>query len=312
MNPAVSIVIPAYNGRSHLEANLPSLLNATRGRDGLEVIVVDDGSADGTPEFLAERFPEVTLVALQENRGFPRACNAGVHSAKGEIVYFLNSDARVSPGFLNPVLPRFCDPTVFAVGSREIRSRGNRTLTVPVPFFRLGLFGHRYCEMPEIPPHPVPAYFVCAGHAAFSREKFLALGGFDELYRPFYWEDIDLCYRAWRREWRVIVEPESAVEHARQGTIGRFYTPQTIESVYWKNRFLFTWKNVWDARFIAMHVACLPLLLVGLPVVKGRAVLRGFAWALAQLGEVLRKRRQLAIGPTMSDRQLLALFSHRA
>ncbi|OGL04932.1 MAG: hypothetical protein A3I03_03620 [Candidatus Rokubacteria bacterium RIFCSPLOWO2_02_FULL_68_19] len=311
MSPTVSIVIPAYNGKSHLAANLPPLLEATRGRTGLEVIVVDDGSADGTPEFLAGRFPQVTPIALGQNRGFAGACNAGAHAAKGNLVYFLNSDARVREDFLDPVIQGFGDPTVFAVGSREIPPGGNGTLAVPVPFFRFGLFGHRYLETP-VPAHPFPAYFVSAGHAAFAREKFIALGGFDDLFRPFYWEDIDLCYGAWRRGWKVLLEPRSVVEHAGQGTIGRFYAPQRIQSIYWKNRFLFVWKNLRDPALMAEHLACLPFLLAGLPVVKGWAVLRGFVEALCQLSEALTKRRREARKPAVSDRDILSMFARRA
>lgn len=311
MTAAVSIVIPAYNGRSHLEANLPSLLEATRGRAGLEVIVVDDGSVDETPEFLAGRFPAVTVIALAANRGFAGACNAGAHAAKGDLVYFLNSDARVREDFLDPVVKGFGDPAVFAVGSRGIPGSEQGTVTVAVPFFRFGLFGHRYV-VTDIPPRPIPAYFVSAGHAAFAREKFLALGGFDELYRPFYWEDIDLCFRAWRQGWKVLLEPQSVVRHAGQGTIGRFYIPRRIQSIYWKNRFLFIWKNLRDRALVAEHLACLPLILACLPVVKGLAVLRGFVEALGQLGEALGKRRQEAGRPAVSDREILRMFARQA
>ncbi len=311
MSPTVSVVIPAYNGKSHLEANLPPLLDATRGRSGLEVIVVDDGSGDGTPEFLAARFPQVTLIALGQNRGFAGACNAGAHAAKGDFVYFLNSDARVREDFLDPVIQGFGDPAVFAVGSREIQPDGGGTFSVPVPFFRFGLFGHRYLEIP-VPAHSFPAYFVSAGHAAFAREKFVALGGFDELYRPFYWEDIDLCYGAWRRGWKVLLDPRSVVDHAGQGTIGRFFAPRRIQSIYWKNRFLFVWKNLRDPALMAEHLACLPLLLAALPLARGRVVLRGFVEALCQLREALTKRRREVRKPAISDRDILSMFAGRA
>lgn len=311
MTPTVSVIIPVYRGQRHLEANLPVLLAAAQRQDGLEVIVVDDGSADKTPEFLADRFPQVTVVALGVNRGFAGACNAGARAARGEIVYFLNSDARGEEGFLVPVLGALSDSTVFAVGSREVGSDGAGSVTVPVPFFRFGLFGHLYRRTAGMPSRPIPSFFVSAGHAAFSREKFLLLGGFDDLYRPFYWEDIDLCYRAWRRGWSVLLHPESRVQHAGQGTIGRFYTPATIQSIYWKNRFLFVWKNVRDGGFMAAHLAALPLLLAGLPVVKGRAVLTGFTRALRQLPEALRKRREQRSGPRVSDREILDRCSDR-
>lgn len=311
MTSTVSVIIPVYRGQRHLEANLPSLLAAAQKQNGLEVIVVDDGSADKTPEFLADRFPQITVVALETNRGFAGACNAGARAARGETVYFLNSDARGQEGFLEPVLDAISDPAVFSVGSREVGSGGEESVTVPVPFFRFGLFGHRYRRTAGMPSRAIASFFVSAGHAAFSREKFLLLGGFDDLYRPFYWEDIDLCYRAWRRGWSVLLHPESRVQHAGQGTIGRFYTPATIQSIYWKNRLLFLWKNVRDAGFIAAHLAALPLLLAGLPMVKGRAVLMGFTQALRQLPEALRKRREQRSGPRISDRQILDRFSDR-
>lgn len=310
MTAAVSVVIPAFNGRHHLEANLPPLLDATKRASGAEVIVVDDGSSDGTPEFVASRFPGVGVIALGRNRGFACACNAGVDAAGGEVVYLLNSDARVLPGFLEPVLERFGEPAMFAVGSREIPTEKEGTLAVPIPFFRFGLFGHRYVET-AIGARPLPVWFVSAGHAAFSREKFRALGGFDELYRPFYWEDIDLCFRAWRRGWKVVLEPASAVHHEGKGTIGRFFAPGTIRRVYWKNRFLFAWKNLRDRALIAHHLACLPFLLAGLPLVRGSAVLGGFGQALGQLPEALRRRRREPGDTALSDRQILELFVSR-
>ncbi len=310
MTPVVSVVIPAFNGRSHLDANLPPLFDAMRSVGGVEVIVVDDGSSDGTPEFVTNRFPRVRVIALGENRGFAGACNAGVEAARGEVVYLLNSDARVLPGFLESVLGTFGDPAMFAVGSREVPTEKEGTLAVPIPLFRFGLFGHRYVET-AVGARPIPVWFVSAGHAAFAREKFRALGGFDDLYRPFYWEDIDLCFRARRRGWKAVIEPTSVVHHEGKGTIGRFYSPGAIRRVYWKNRFLFAWKNLRDRALIAQHLACLPFLVAGLPVVRGTAALGGFWQALGQLPEALRKRRREPDGTALSDRQILELFTGR-
>lgn len=311
MTATVSVVIPAYNSRELLAANLPALLEATRGRTGVEAIIVDDGSMDGTSEFLASRFPEVRLIALASNQGAARARNAGVAAATGDLLYFLDSDARVRAGFLDPVLEGFSDPSVFAVGSREVSPETGGKLIVPIPFFRFGLFGHRYVTR-DVAGRSFPVPFVPTSHAAFSREKLLALGGFDHLFRPLYWEDVDLCYRAWRRRWRVIIEPASVVEHALQGTTRRIYSRVAIQTIYWKNRFLFIWKNIRDGALVAEHLACLPLLLAGLPLVKGRAVLRGFAGALGQLGEALGKRRADAGGPAVTDREILRTFATRA
>jgi GT2 family glycosyltransferase len=311
MSPTVSVVLPVYNGRALLEANLPALWNATRGRDGLEVIVVDDGSTDGTAEFLRARFPEIVLVALSSNQGVIRARNAGVAAATGEILYFLDSDVRVREGFLDPVLDAFSDPAVFAVGSREISPQTGGKIIVATPFFRFGLFGHRYLAR-DIPRRAFLAPFVPTSHAAYSRHKLLSLGGFDDLYRPIYWEDVDLCYRAWQHGWRVLVEPASVADHALQGTTRRLYSPLAIQSIYWKNRFLFIWKNLRDRTLLAQHLAWLPLLFLGLPVVRGRAALRGFVGALGQLNEALAKRRRDGGRPAVSDREILSLLARGA
>lgn len=311
MTPTVSIVIPAYNCRDLLRANVPPLLEATRNRKDLEVIIVSDGSVDGTSEFVSTHFPEIALVALRSNHGAARARNAGVAAAIGKIVYFLDSDTRVREGFLDPVIEGFSDPAVFAVGSREVSSQTGGKMIVPTPFFRLGLFGHRYVVR-DIPRRSFPTPFVPTSHAAFSREKLLTLGGFDHLFRPLYWEDVDLCYRAWRRQWKVILEPASVADHGRQDTTRRLYSPVTIQRIYWKNRFLFIWKNIRDTALIAEHLACLPLILLACPVAKGWAVLTGFAGALRQLGEALGQRRQEAGRAAASDREILEMFADRA
>ena len=110
----------------------------------------------------------------------------------------------------------------------------------------------------------------------------------------------------------MLLEPGSVVDHAGQGTIGRFFAPRRIQSIYWKNRFHFVWKNLRDRALMAEHLACLPLILAGLPVVRGRAVLYGFWRALCQLGEALQKRHQEARRPAISDREILNMFARRA
>src|SRR6478736_4973522 len=89
---AASVVIPNWNGRDLLEKYLPSVLAAMAGNPGNEVIVVDNGSSDGSAEFVRERFPEVRLLALPENLGFGGGSNAGFRAAVNDIVVLLNSD----------------------------------------------------------------------------------------------------------------------------------------------------------------------------------------------------------------------------
>src|SRR5579863_5162978 len=118
LKPAVasaSIVIPNWKGRDLLEKYLPSVIAAVEDHPGSEIIVVDNGSDDGSVELMRERFPEVTVLALPQNLGFGGGSNAGFRAAKNDIVVLLNSDMRVDRGFLAPLLDGFQDENTFAV-----------------------------------------------------------------------------------------------------------------------------------------------------------------------------------------------------
>ena len=110
-----TVVIPNWNGRDLLEKYIPPLLEALAGHPKNELLVVDNGSEDGSAAFLAERFPSVKVLALPHNLGFGGGSNAGFAAAKNDIVVLLNSDMRVDRNFLSPLLEGFSDEKVFAV-----------------------------------------------------------------------------------------------------------------------------------------------------------------------------------------------------
>src|ERR1017187_895630 len=112
---AASLVIPNWNGKDLLERFLPSWLAAIENHPGSEIIVVDNGSTDGSANWLHENYPEVRVLPLTENLGFGGGSNAGFRAAKNDIVVLLNSDMRVEPDFLAPLLAGFTDDQVFAV-----------------------------------------------------------------------------------------------------------------------------------------------------------------------------------------------------
>ncbi|MGB4870833.1 MAG: glycosyltransferase, partial [Candidatus Promineifilaceae bacterium] len=100
--PAISIIIPHLNGRHHLDDCLKSLRRQTW-RD-FEALLVDNGSTDGTQDYVAENYPEIKLIQLPENRGFTGACNAGWQAARGEIIILLNNDTEADPRWLAEVM----------------------------------------------------------------------------------------------------------------------------------------------------------------------------------------------------------------
>jgi O-antigen biosynthesis protein len=112
---SASVVIPNWNGRDLMERYLPSVVAAMAGNPANEIVVVDNGSTDGSADLLREHFPKVRVLALDRNLGFGGGSNAGFRAASNDIVVLLNSDMRVDPGFLQPLLDGFNDEKVFAV-----------------------------------------------------------------------------------------------------------------------------------------------------------------------------------------------------
>lgn len=310
---SVSIIIPNYNGRELLQGNLPLLLKRAASYPGeLEVIVVDDGSTDGSVEFL-KGVNGVRLLALKENSGFASAVNHGVSQARGEIIYLLNSDVEVCEGFLAPLIRHFADDKVFAVSSVEIkglkdRYQGKRVWPHFVKF-KYGIFWYWY-ECLDMCSKAAESFCVSGGYSAFDRRKFLELGGFDILFRPFYGEDGDICWRAWKKGYRSLIDPESCVIHKQRGTIAKYHNRGAISNIHWKNRFLMTWKDISDRGLLLKHfVFTIPELLV-CPFIGKKEFSAGFFLALSQIPEVIRARRKQRIADEVySDRDLFRKFS---
>src|SRR4030095_3826855 len=95
--------------------------------------------------------------------------------------------------------------------------------------------------------------FACGGAAAYDRSLWVALGGLDPLYAPFYWEDVDLSWRARKRGWRIVHVPASVVHHEHSATIGSRFDARRVRIVYERNRLLFQWKNLTSMRLTASH-----------------------------------------------------------
>lgn len=252
---SASVVIPNWNGRDLLEKYLPGVVEAMRGNPANEVIVVDNGSTDGSAAFLRERFPQVTLLALPENLGFGGGSNAGFRAARNDIVVLLNSDMRVDAGFLQPLLDAFTDENVFAVScqiffSDPSRQREETGLTQG--WWARGGLRVRHYDEPQV-YSPFPCFYGGGGSCAFDRRKFLSLGGFDHLLRPFYLEDTDLGYMAWKRGWKVLYQPASKVWHEHRGTIGKKFSRSYIDGVIARNFLLWAWKNIHQPSWLAAH-----------------------------------------------------------
>ena len=252
---AATIVIPNWNGRDLLEKYLPSVTASIKSLPGSEIILVDNGSDDGSAAFVTERFPQVRVLALDRNLGFGGGSNAGFRAAKNDIVVLLNSDMRVEPDFLSPLLAGFTDEKTFAVACQIFFSDPNKLREetgLTEGWWSQGALRVRHRADTSI-KDLFPCFYGGGGSCAYDRNKFLELGGFDHLLAPFYLEDTDLGYMAWKRGWIVLYQPSSVVYHEHRGTIGKRFTNAYIQSILQKNFLLFTWKNIHDWRRVLSH-----------------------------------------------------------
>ncbi|UCH35519.1 MAG: glycosyltransferase family 2 protein [Armatimonadota bacterium] len=281
MNP-ISAIIPSRNGRDLLAQCIPALERALRPGD--EIIVVDDGSTDGSAEFLRRRHPRVRVVRVTRSRGFGDLCNLGMRLCYFDLALLLNNDMVVAPDSLEPLIAALAAPGVFAVGPQYRMRRGIRDgyrCSICGGIHREGIQYHGPGIMLDAP----------AGGGLFDRRMFWELGGFDPLYLPFYWEDTDLGYRAWRAGLRIRVEPASVMYHEHGATISRLQSRHRAEATEARNSLLFTWKNARDIDVVLRHLWRLPRRMAADILNRnGAPGVRGLAAALRRMPRALAAR----------------------
>lgn len=253
-----SLIILNWEGKHLLDEFLPSVVEAVK-RDGRnhEIIVVDNGSHDGSVSFLEAQFPQVKVVALSHNYRFTGGNNSGVQVAKNDIVILLNNDMQVEPGFLRPLLEAFRDETVFGVSCQvffQDKSRRREETGNTKAQWSQGFVNPYHDEISDgqvARYHPI--LWAGGGSSAFDRRKFLALGGLDTLYDPFYLEDVDLSYQAWKRGWKSLLAIDSVVIHKHRATNKQKFGDNYVDNTIRKNQYLFVWKNITNVQWILEH-----------------------------------------------------------
>jgi GT2 family glycosyltransferase len=290
--PSVSVVIPSWNSEKQLQKNLPSVFAAANLVDA-EIIVIDDHSvADNSVAFLESLGTKIKLIKNPTNLGFSATVNLGVARSQGDIVILLNTDVRPSPDCFANCLKLFSDPSIFAV---TFNSNGSWA----GGWWKDGLLEHGPISVGK--SHD--SLWASGGQAAFDRRKWEGLGGMDPLYQPFYWEDVDLGYRSWKRGWQIVWDPSSQCVHDHdESVIAHHHSPDYINSIAQRNQFLFVWKNIHDPAMIKDHLAHLPGFIKNYPLALCSALLR-----LPQALTSRKVEKQLSI---RSDQEILSLWQN--
>ncbi|HYE80142.1 MAG TPA: glycosyltransferase family 2 protein [bacterium] len=217
-----SIIIPNYNGQHALAACLEALYLGAGARPvDREVLVVDNGSTDGSTAMVEERYPAVRVVQLPRNTGFTGAIAAGVGAASGGILIFLNNDTRVDFEWQDRLLDPFQDRAIAAVGSLMLDDTEDK---IDFAGGTANLFGWGFqvghgkpAESATAIAGPVPVFFPCGGAMAIRRPVYQELGGFDPDYFAFF-EDVDLGWRLHLAGHQAVLQPLSRVAHQQSAT----------------------------------------------------------------------------------------------
>lgn len=236
---SISIVIPNYNGRQLLANYLPYTFAAIEGAGvDYEVIVVDDCSKDDSVEFIKQEYPGIKLLVNEQNGGFSYACNRGIALAQYELILLLNSDVKLTDGYFEQQFKYFSSADTFGVMGRIIDMEGDHIQDAArMPKFNgLKLKTDYFYYTNDSKDHLYTLY-LSGANALIDAAKLKAIGGFDEIFSPFYSEDMELSLRAWRMGWKCYYEHGAVCRHQISASTKNYKTASWVKSIYYRNRF---------------------------------------------------------------------------
>jgi len=310
--PLASIIIPNWNGAHHLPVCLEALRAQTYPR--IEVILVDNGSTDGSPALVTEQYPEVRLLALDHNLGLTGGNNAGFRAARGEILISLNNDTEADPHFVEALVTALLEHPEAGLAAAKmllfdrratIHSAGDGYGVDGIPFNR-GVWQQDEGQFDE----PGWIFGGCGGAVAYRRAMLDEVGLFDESLF-MYCEDVDLNWRAQLAGWRCWYTPGAVVYHKLSATGGgplaSFYTgrntlwvlvknyPAALLRKYWPRVLRAQWRIAGDALRAWRGVAA-------------RARLRGQLAGLFGWPRMLKSRKRIQAARRVTDEYLESLL----
>ena len=316
-SPSLSVVIPTSRGGSDLEQCLSSL--AAEHHDGLELVVVDNASADPALDRLEERFPGAKVLRNERNLGFVGAVNQGIEASSGEVVLLLNDDTILEPGALAALVAALDQrPAWAACQAKLLLMEDPARLDTAGSFLTsTGFLVHRGAFEPETRYTDSDEIFAAKGAAFLVRRAALdQVGAFDPDFFA-YFEESDLCWRLWLAGWEVGFAADARVLH-RLGATAAALPSAFVQFHSFKNRICTLVKNTGAARLATMlplHLTfCAGLALWytarGRPAL-GAAILRAIGWNVTRLPRTLAKRRIVQAGRRRTDRELMPLIMRK-
>jgi len=247
----ISVVIPSRNGKDLLAALLPEAVRQI-GRVGGEIIVIDNGSDDGTADFLTQAYPAIAVHINPKPLSFARAANNGIRMASYSHVCLVNNDMVIAEGFFEALLDAFGKvPDLFCATAQiffpaGVRREETGKAVLPLNFERKPSEFPVRCDVPLRGEDLSYVLYGSGGCSLFDAAKLLALGGMDETYQPVYVEDLDLGFRAWQEGWPSVFVAGAHVVHKHRATTARYYSREFLDRVLEVNYLRFLAQTIAD------------------------------------------------------------------
>jgi GT2 family glycosyltransferase len=309
----ISIIILNWNGKHHLEECLTSVLKQTYNK--FELIVVDNGSTDGSQEYLKEYFPGVKLICLDKNYGFCKGNNIGIKESKGEYIVLLNNDTVVLPNWLENLYSAFNNDSSIGICASKMISYYNKSaldsagdgFSICGAGFKIG-----HTESPDFYSENKYVFGACAGAAMYRRDMLNEIGLLDEDFFAIY-EDVDLSFRAQLAGYKCIYCADAVVYHKTNATIGKlsdFYVyngQRNVEYAYFKNM-----PSDLMIKTIFPHLA-FNILSFGYFLLKGKGTpfIKAKIDFLKNLNRVKKKRKEIAGLRSVDSEYILLLLERK-
>ncbi len=298
----ISVVVPSRSGRALLAGLLPRL-------DGYdEIIVVDNGSEDGTAEWLASEHPSVRVEHSEQPMSFARAINRGLSAVRFSHVCLLNNDMRPAPNFLRELLQAFDEvPDLFCATAQIFFPEGKRREETGKAVMPPGAEGFPiHCVEPLPEENFSYVLYGSGGCSLFSTAMARALGGLGEMYEPAYVEDLDFGVRAWAAGWPTVFVSRAHTVHEHRATTSRYYEPEELDYVLERNYLRFLSRSIGSPEVFGR------LWRAAIDRLNRKAALEHHAPSLRALQEAREARKWLAptfVKETRVEESLLALGS---
>ncbi len=288
----ISVIVTNWNGVKLLQKNLETIISTCP--QAQEVILADDASTDNSVAYaktLQKKYPQLKIIKNKTNLGFGENTNNAVNKSKGDFVVLLNNDILPEPDFLIPSLKHFSDPLVLGVGFAE---KGHENWARI--FWSDGYLQHEPGN--DISKTHISAW-ISGGSSIIRKSLFQKLKGFDPVYAPFYSEDLDLGFRAWKSGYKLLWEPKSIITHKHEATISRF-PKKFLDYVKERNRLLTVWRNISDRNLLTKNkIAVISRVLFGPNYIK----------IIRAANRQIKLNPPPTVFPKLTDREVFDMFS---